>query len=66
LSIRRISLYRDYGATAMTIKIEKDGHSGLPYYALVDGEWLRKKDGTGRRFKTEKAARKAAEKAAGR
>ena len=49
-----------------TIRIEKDyAESGKrPFSAYVNGKLLRKKDGTGRRFKTEEAARKAAEKAA--
>ena len=49
-----------------TIRIEKDyAESGKrPFSAYVNGKLLRKKDGTGRRFTTEEAARKAAEKAA--
>lgn len=44
------------------IEIQKDGQK-MPYHAFVDGKLLRKVDEAGRRFKTEQAARKAAEKA---
>lgn len=46
----------------MNIKIQKDyAESGkLPFSVYIEGVLLRKKDGTGRRFKTEEAARKAA------
>lgn len=37
-----------------------DVGGALPFFAYVDGALLRKKDGTGRRFKTEKAALRAA------
>jgi hypothetical protein len=45
---------------AKLIEIKRDGQK-LPFHAYVNGKLLRKKDGTGRRFKTEAAARKAAE-----
>lgn len=48
------------------ISIEKDhaANGKRPFFAYVGGKLLRKKDGTGRRFKTEEAAKRAAEKAA--